>query len=116
MESEVLYSISNRIATITMNRPESLNAMNDRLVEGLLVALTKAAEDAEVGVIVLTGNGKAFCAGGDLAFLNNLQGVALKKSFIAKVGKVAKMITDTVQYFTFHRVSLLYKSAYIFSK
>ncbi len=94
MESEVLYSISNRIATITMNRPESLNAMNDRLVEGLLVALTKAAEDAEVGVIVLTGNGKAFCAGGDLAFLNNLQGVALKKSFIAKVGKVAKMITE----------------------
>ena len=74
MEEAVLYAVENNIATITMNRPKSLNSMNYALIDGLHAAITKAAADAEVRAIVLTGNGKAFCAGGDLSYLNGLGG------------------------------------------
>lgn len=93
MEEAVLYVVEKNIATITMNRPKSLNSMNDGLINGLHEALDKAVSDAEVRAIVLTGNGKAFCAGGDLSYLNGLAGTAEKKAFIAKVGDVAKRIT-----------------------
>lgn len=92
MEDQVLYSVENGIATITMNRPKSLNSMNDGLIDGLHAAITKALTDAEVRCVVLTGNGKAFCAGGDLSFLNGLTGTADKKNFINKVGSVAKRL------------------------
>lgn len=93
MENAVLYSVENAIATITMNRPKSLNSMNDALIDGLHAALAQAEADAQVRCLVLTGAGKAFCAGGDLSFLNGLEGAAEKKAFIAKVGAVAKRIT-----------------------
>lgn len=93
MEEAVLYAVENHIATITMNRPKSLNSMNDGLIDGLHSALDKASADSDVKCIVLTGSGKAFCAGGDLSYLNGLTGTAAKKSFIARVGDVAKRIT-----------------------
>lgn len=93
MENEVLYAVENNVATITMNRPKSLNSMNDGLINGLHDAITKAAADKEVRAIVLTGNGKAFCAGGDLSYLNGIEAAADKKAFIAKVGDVAKRLT-----------------------
>lgn len=93
MENEVLYAVENNVATITMNRPKSLNSMNDGLINGLRDAITKAAADSEVRAIVLTGNGKAFCAGGDLSYLNGIEASADKKAFIAKVGDVAKRLT-----------------------
>ena len=93
MENEVLYVVENNVATITMNRPKSLNSMNDGLINGLHDAITKAAADKEVRAIVLTGNGKAFCAGGDLSYLNGIEVAADKKAFIAKVGDVAKRLT-----------------------
>ena len=92
MEEAVLYAVANRIATITLNRPQSLNSMNDVLIEGLHAALDQAAADEDVRSVVLTGNGKAFCAGGDLSYLNGLTGTAAKKDFIARVGDVAKRI------------------------
>jgi 2-(1,2-epoxy-1,2-dihydrophenyl)acetyl-CoA isomerase len=93
MEEAVLYEVNSGVATITMNRPKSLNSMNDALIEGLHAALDKAQADADVRCIVLTGAGKAFCAGGDLSYLNGLTGVATKKTFIARVGEVAKRLT-----------------------
>ena len=93
MENEVLYAVENNVATITMNRPKSLNSMNDGLINGLHDAITKAVADKEVRAIVLTGNGKAFCAGGDLSYLNGIEAAADKKAFIAKVGDVAKRLT-----------------------
>lgn len=93
MENEVLYVVENNVATITMNRPKSLNSMNDGLINGLHDAITKAAADKEVRAIVLTGNGKAFCSGGDLSYLNGIEVAADKKAFIAKVGDVAKRLT-----------------------
>lgn len=93
MENAVLYVVKNHVATITMNRPKSLNSMNDLLIDGLHDSLTNAISDNDVKVIVLTGAGKAFCAGGDLSYLNGLNGIAEKKAFIARVGDVARRIT-----------------------
>ncbi len=93
MEAAVLYQVERGVATITLNRPKSLNSMNKELIDGLHAALDRVEEDEAVGCAVLTGNGKGFCAGGDLGYLNSLTGVGEKKAFIAMVGAVAKRIT-----------------------
>ena len=93
MEAEVLYQVQDGVATITMNRPQSLNSMNPGLIDGLHEALTKAAEDTAVRCLVLTGAGRAFCAGGDLGYLNGIESLAAKRAFINRVGDVARRIT-----------------------
>lgn len=62
----VLYDVSDHIATITLNRPEQANAQNFALLDELDAAWTRAAEDDDVKVIVLRGNGKHFSSGHDL--------------------------------------------------
>ena len=63
----LLYEVKDRIATLTLNRPERLNALGGTLREDLFDAITKAAAAPDVGVIVITGAGdKAFCSGADL--------------------------------------------------
>ena len=93
MEDAVLYAVKDNIATITLNRPQSLNSMNDALIDGLHDVLDRIEKDDSVRCIVLTGNGKAFCAGGDLPFLNSISSAAARRKFIAQVGAVAKRIT-----------------------
>jgi len=61
------------VTTITLNRPDKLNAFSGTMREDLLAALRAAADDAEVRVIVLTGAGRAFCAGGDVDYMSGLQ-------------------------------------------
>jgi enoyl-CoA hydratase len=63
----VRYETAERIATITLNRPEKLNALSRQLQEDLVAALEAAEADREVRVIVLRGEGRAFCAGYDLS-------------------------------------------------
>ncbi|MFC3226839.1 enoyl-CoA hydratase [Marinibaculum pumilum] len=55
-----------RVAILTMNRPDRLNALSRDMLEGLLEALPRLAHDDEVGCVVLTGAGRGFCAGGDI--------------------------------------------------
>jgi enoyl-CoA hydratase len=62
----VLYDVSDNIATITLNRPEAANAQNFALLDELDRCWTRAAEDDEVKVIVLRGNGKHFSSGHDI--------------------------------------------------
>jgi 2-(1,2-epoxy-1,2-dihydrophenyl)acetyl-CoA isomerase len=57
------------IATLVMNRPDRLNALNNELASALNEALGRIAEDETVRVVVITGAGRAFCAGGDLALI-----------------------------------------------
>ena len=56
----------NRVRTLTLNRPDALNAFNEALYEATAEALQQAAADAEVAVVLLTGTGRAFSAGNDL--------------------------------------------------
>jgi enoyl-CoA hydratase len=66
--SSVLYARDGRIGRVTLNRPEVMNAIDDRMPEALAAAIRQANGDPAVHVIVLAGNGPAFCAGYDLAF------------------------------------------------
>ena len=64
--TDVLYEVDNGLATITINRPERMNAFRARTVDELIHCLKRAWASAEVGVICLTGAGdRAFCTGGD---------------------------------------------------
>lgn len=71
--SGITYSVADRIATITLDRPEKRNALNGAVVRALREAFAQAEADAGVKVIVLAANGKAFCAGADLDYLRQLQ-------------------------------------------
>lgn len=62
----VVYEKSGAIATLTMSRPERMNAMTNRMLTEACEALAAAAEDREVRVVVLTGAGRSFCPGADL--------------------------------------------------
>jgi len=67
MTESVLYHVSEGVATITLNRPDVLNALNAELLAGLREAIDKAARDDAVRAVVLTGAGRGFSAGADLA-------------------------------------------------
>ncbi len=66
-DPSVIYQASDGVATITLNRPTVLNAMNGPLMRELDQALEKGAADESVRVVVITGAGRGFCAGADLA-------------------------------------------------
>lgn len=70
----VLYAVEDRVATITLNRPERLNAIDGRMPGELRRAVERADADADVHVIVLSGAGKGFCGGYDLALFAEREG------------------------------------------
>jgi enoyl-CoA hydratase/carnithine racemase len=63
----------NAVATITLNRPEKLNAFSGSMREDLLAALRAAEAEEGIRCVVITGAGRAFCAGGDVDFMSRLQ-------------------------------------------
>ncbi len=66
MTQDLLESVKDGVATLTLNRPDRLNAMSAEMLDAMLEALPRLADDADVGVIVVTGAGRGFCAGGDV--------------------------------------------------
>src|SRR5574337_2105896 len=65
----LIYTVKGSVATITLNRPDRYNALNRQIVEKLMEAVSACHEDRAVRVVVLTGAGQAFCAGGDVSEL-----------------------------------------------
>ncbi|MDX2247795.1 MAG: enoyl-CoA hydratase-related protein [Bacteroidia bacterium] len=74
------YLVEERIAFITLNRPEKRNALNDILIAELKDALMAAEQDLSVKIIVIRGNGAAFCAGVDLDYLQRMQGYNMEQN------------------------------------
>lgn len=72
---EVLYSVADRVATITLNAPERLNAISRSMLNSLTDRLLQANADAEVRCVILTGAGRAFCAGLDLRDARGIGGM-----------------------------------------
>jgi 2-(1,2-epoxy-1,2-dihydrophenyl)acetyl-CoA isomerase len=81
----LLYEEKDGIATLTLNRPERLNALGDTLREDLQDALTRASEDDRVRVIVVTGAGKGFCSGGDVKAMSERKERGGERPLIEKV-------------------------------
>lgn len=73
----ILYSVDNAVASITLNRPEKRNALNDELIAAIKQGLTKAAADRNVRVIVISGAGNDFCSGADLSALQKIAGASV---------------------------------------
>src|SRR5690349_16332649 len=69
---QVLYAVSGPVATITLNRPDKLNAWTLQMEQECTAAFQSAAADAAVRAIVFTGAGRGFCAGADMSLLNAL--------------------------------------------
>lgn len=72
-EQRILTDIDSGIATITLNRPKAMNAFEDGMRETLLERLEAFSDDSAVRCVVITGAGKAFCAGGDIVSMAALQ-------------------------------------------
>jgi methylglutaconyl-CoA hydratase len=91
----VLYAVAGAIATLTLNRPEKRNALNDAIIEQLKTSLRKANDDASINAIIITGSGKDFCSGADLS--------ALQKIADGSVGENAEDARSLLELFTLIR-------------
>jgi len=69
--ADILESRDGNLVTLTLNRPDSMNSVSDEMMLELLEAFRRLSMDGEVGAIVLTGAGRAFCAGGDIKGMAN---------------------------------------------
>lgn len=74
MEDWILYEVNDGIATVTVNRPEKRNAMTFQMLSDFIETMERAGDDPDARVIILTGVGRSFCAGTDLADLNSKPG------------------------------------------
>jgi enoyl-CoA hydratase len=106
----ITYRQESEIGRITINRPEALNAITLQMLQELKTAILEAGNDASVKVIVLTGAGRAFCAGVDLKALGNLKmidgraGAKLDipgQELIASIRSVPKAVIAVVNGFCF---------------
>ena len=79
--SSILFEIKNSIAFITLNRPEKFNAFNREMALGLQKALDECENNNAARCVLISGAGKAFCAGQDLAEIADPGGPGMKKSF-----------------------------------
>src|SRR5262245_3377074 len=65
--SQILYAKENRVATVTLNRPEKLNAYSETMVHEIMAALADARDNDETRAIIITGAGRGCCSGGDIS-------------------------------------------------
>jgi 2-(1,2-epoxy-1,2-dihydrophenyl)acetyl-CoA isomerase len=94
MGDDLLYEVRDRIATITLNRPEKLNAFTGPMIDRWAWALGEAQRDPEVNVVVVTGAGRAFCAGGDVERMGGGVSTPLdhKNALWEKIHRIPKML------------------------
>jgi 2-(1,2-epoxy-1,2-dihydrophenyl)acetyl-CoA isomerase len=82
MAQDLLEEVADGVAVLTMNRPDRLNAMSRPMLDAMLEALPRLAARADVGVVILTGAGRGFCAGGDVKAMaegQEAEGVTLEE-------------------------------------
>jgi 2-(1,2-epoxy-1,2-dihydrophenyl)acetyl-CoA isomerase len=92
---KITYDLSDGIATVTLNRPEVFNALDAQLARELHDAIIASSEDEAVRVVILTGTGRAFCAGGDVkGFCDTIDtiGAHVKRLTTELHGAVSRMI------------------------
>jgi len=83
---QITYEVSSLVATITLNRPDKLNAWTQKMEQEVTAAIRAAAADASVRAIILTGAGKGFCAGADMSLLSAIsQEPAPRSEFLTDV-------------------------------
>ena len=97
MSAPVLLDIKNKIATITLNRPDVLNAINEEMLPPWVAALEECRTNKDVAVIVITGAGEAFCRGGDTTKLGSHtvpSPVEIKEQFWDRLHAIPKKLAE----------------------
>lgn len=89
---KVIYSVEESVARITLNRPDKRNALDDEIVSEFKAALEAAGRDASVRVVLVTGAGKDFCSGADLASLQRISEAGVEES-MSSAGVMGKLFT-----------------------
>ena len=97
MYEHILVNEDNGILTITLNRPDKLNAFIGHMRRDLAEALESAGSDRTVRVVVITGAGRAFCAGGDVSFMAELMERRDSEEFARILGAGRRVITSIRQ-------------------
>lgn len=93
----ILTEVADRVATITLNRPEALNALNSQLLADVTTAVAEFDANPEVGVIVITGSEKAFAAGADIKEMKDETYPAIaEKRLFAEWEKIAQAKTPII--------------------
>ena len=96
-----LYERRGAVGLVTLNRPERLNAMSGDLMDDMAAALTVAFADPDTGAVVLTGAGRAFCAGDDLkeydAQSADEASIRLHVDRIQAITSLSKMVTKNIR-------------------
>lgn len=92
---QIIYDVKDLVATITLNRPDKLNAWTQQMEQELTTAIQGAAADDNVRIIILTGAGKGFCAGADMSLLSAIsQESTPRASFLTDVSTDADIRAD----------------------
>lgn len=94
----LLKEKKNQILYLTLNRPEKLNAFSTELTSSLITALKEAETDDDVKVIILTGAGKSFCAGGDVSSMGSRKDPAAAIASMQNTSKITKTILQLDKY------------------
>lgn len=92
MYERILVDTVDGVCTLTLNKPETLNALDPVMREELPVALTRIAEDKAARVLVLTGAGRAFCSGGDITAMRTDQAAHEGRERLARLGRISAII------------------------
>lgn len=91
--NQILFESAEGVALITLNRPDKLNSFAGTMREELLAALEQAGDDPAVRVVAITGAGRAFCAGGDVAYMQQLQKEDRTADLLKLLEAGAKIVT-----------------------
>ena len=81
----LIYEVKDSIATLTLNRPDRLNALGGSLRDDLHDAITRSAADPEVRVMIITGSGKGFCSGGDVKAMSEAKDGRRERPLMEKI-------------------------------
>jgi 2-(1,2-epoxy-1,2-dihydrophenyl)acetyl-CoA isomerase len=90
----VLTEVKNGVAIITLNEPKSLNALSGEIVEGLTNAIKAIKHDPAVRAVILTGNGKSFCSGGNIKSFSSVTSAASGRKYMLETGGFIKDLAE----------------------
>ena len=88
----IITEIQGKVGIIRLNRPEAMNCVNEKMAEEFALAMGEMEHNDDINIIILTGMGKAFCAGGDIKAMQEFATAAEAMNYVQKVGNITHLI------------------------